>query len=56
MYQDELIACGALVRVGRKLVIIGAGYAVWLQKGAARVKNYEIAPNRTTESAADRAA
>jgi hypothetical protein len=46
VYQTELIACGALVRIGRRLALLGAGYAVFLAKGAKRVERFEIPPNR----------
>jgi hypothetical protein len=46
MHREELKKAGALVRVGRDLVIFGAEYSAWLQKQAARVDGFEIAPNR----------
>lgn len=49
-HRDELVACGALIRIGRNLTIIGEGYAQFLQRKAKRVEGFEIAPNR--ESAA----
>ena len=33
--RDALIAAGALTRVGREIVILGAGYAKWLMQGDA---------------------
>ncbi len=45
-HKDELIQCGALVRVGRNLVVLGEGYAQFLARKAKRVEGYEIAPNR----------
>lgn len=45
-YRDELMACGALARIGRDLVVLGAGYAAWLAKNQNRVHGFEIAPNR----------
>jgi len=45
-YRAELIECGALVRIGRNLTIIGEGYATFLARKAKRVAGYEIAPNR----------
>lgn len=45
-HQDELVASGALTRVGRDLVVIGANYSAWLVKQSGRVSNFEIAPNR----------
>jgi hypothetical protein len=46
-HETELIACGALTRIGRRKAILGAGYAVFLAKGLRRVPGFEIAPNRT---------
>ena len=50
MHQNELIACGALTRIGRRLTILGVGYAVFLVKGMSRVDGYEIAPNRKSKA------
>jgi hypothetical protein len=47
-YETELIACGALTRIGRRKTILGAGYAVFLAKGMRRVQGLEIPPNRKT--------
>jgi hypothetical protein len=44
-HRDELIACGALVRVGRNLTVLGEGYATFLARKVGRVEGYEIAPN-----------
>jgi hypothetical protein len=44
--RDDLVAAGALARVGRELVVIGDRYARWLQKRSADVPGFEIAPNR----------
>jgi hypothetical protein len=44
-YRDALVAAGALVRVGRDLVVIGPAYEKWLAKQASRVAGFEIAPN-----------
>jgi hypothetical protein len=50
--RDELVACGALVRVGRELTVLGSPYIRWLQSEAHRkaVKNFEIAANREAQS------
>lgn len=45
-HRDELLAAGALSRVGRELVVVGARYAAWLERRASNVADYEIAPNR----------
>ncbi len=44
-HRDELVAAGALVRLGRELVIIGGPYSSWLQRRSNRVAGFEIAPN-----------
>lgn len=45
-HKDDLHRMGALVRVGRELVIIGGPYFKWLQRNAARVPDYECPANR----------
>jgi len=44
-HRDDLVSEGPLVRVGRGLVVLGAGYAAWLAKQKGRVQGFEIAPN-----------
>jgi hypothetical protein len=46
VHRKELLRIGARVRIGRDRVVIGAPYAKWMQKQAARVPGYEIACNR----------
>jgi hypothetical protein len=41
VHRDELLQQGALARVGRELVVIGARYERWLQKQASNVPAYE---------------
>jgi hypothetical protein len=50
--RDELVRAGALVRIGRDLVIMGAAYASWLHKQSNQVYGYEIAPNRASADSA----
>lgn len=45
-HKEELIACGALGRIGRELIIYGEGYGVFLARKRGRVANYIIPPNR----------
>ena len=45
-HRDELTAAGALVRVGRELVIIGAPYVRWMAKKGAAVPGYECPANK----------
>ena len=51
-HRAELLACGALTRIGREIVVLGAGYSAWLAQQAGRVEGFEIAPNREERSAA----
>lgn len=44
--RNDLLAAGALVRVGRELVVIGQRYSRWLERQASRVPDYEVAANR----------
>ena len=44
--RDKLLAAHALTRIGREIVVLGAGYARWLASNAKRVTEYEIAANR----------
>lgn len=48
-FRDELLNAGALVRVGRDLVVMGAGYSSWLTRQSVNVLGFEIAPNRPRE-------
>lgn len=50
--RDSLVREGALVRVGRELVIIGDRYARWMQKGTARVAEFECPANKHRRAAA----
>lgn len=52
VHRDELIACGALCRLGRDLTILGEGYSRFLARKMDRVSGYEIAPNRDKDQAA----
>jgi hypothetical protein len=45
-YTDELIAQGALTRIGRKLVVMGGAYTRWLLSRASHVKDFECPANR----------
>jgi hypothetical protein len=50
-HRDDLMAAGALCRVGRELVVIGTRYTRWLERQASRVPDFTIAPNKPTEAA-----
>jgi hypothetical protein len=52
VHRDEMILAGALSRVGRDLIVLGEQYGKWLQKKAARVPGYSIAPNRQPNASA----
>jgi hypothetical protein len=45
-HRDELLAAGAISRVGREIVVLGSRYARWLEGQSTRVPGYEIAANR----------
>lgn len=45
-HRDELIAAGALARVGRELVVFGGPYVAWLNTHRGRVEGSEIAANK----------
>ena len=51
-HRDDLIAAGALTRIGRELVVLGAAYGAWLAKQRNRVEGFEIAANREPRGAA----
>lgn len=44
-HRDELLAVGALVRIGRDLVVLGGPYVAWLAEQTDRVTDFQIAPN-----------
>ncbi len=50
-HKAELHAAGALTRIGRELIIIGAGYQKWLASNAARVTDYDVPMNRPEHAA-----
>jgi hypothetical protein len=49
--RDALVKAGALVRVGRELVVLGAGYMKWLKSQSKRVDDFKIAPNSAEHAA-----
>ena len=51
VFRDELVGAGALVRVGRDLVVMGASYSSWLSRKNSNVAGFEIAPNREPRAA-----
>lgn len=53
--RDSLVQAGALTRVGRDLVIIGAQFSRWLSDQAGRVAKFQIAPNISRDIATRRA-
>jgi hypothetical protein len=44
--RTALVNAGALTRIGRDLVVLGAPYSKWLESQSARVDGFQIAPNR----------
>jgi len=51
-HKTELLAAGALCRVGRELVVIGAKYHRWLEERCSDVPGYESNANVNREAAA----
>jgi len=45
-HRDELVAAGALSRVGRELVAIGSRYMKWLEGKTENVPGFECPANR----------
>ena len=45
-HRRALLDAGALVRIGRALVIVGAAYDRWLNSHGANVESFSIAANR----------
>jgi hypothetical protein len=45
-HKDELLAAGALTRVGREIIVLGARYTRWLEAQATKVPGFEVAANR----------
>ena len=45
-HRNELIAEGALTRIGRELAVLGAGYSRWLSKQANKVLDFDVPANR----------
>ncbi len=50
--RSELLAAGAIARVGREVIVLGDRYSRWLERKSADVPGYEIAPNRSRGDAA----
>jgi hypothetical protein len=51
MQRAELLQAGAIVRVGRELVLIGEPYVRWLAKRATYVPGFTAACNRVLPAA-----
>ena len=45
-HRDELLALGALSRVGRELVVFGEGYGRFLARRTGEASTFAIAPNQ----------
>src|ERR1700733_10724729 len=50
-HRTELTQVGALVRIGREIVVMGGPYAAWLARQSKRVEGFLIAPNSPTRGA-----
>jgi hypothetical protein len=46
VHQANLVAAGALTRIGHEIVVLGAGYARWMASNVTRVVEYDVAANR----------
>jgi len=44
-HKTDLLASGALSRVGRELVVLGPRYCRWLERQSSRVPDFECAAN-----------
>ena len=55
-HKQELLAQGALCRVGRELVVLGDRYSRWLERQSSRVADFECAANLRLGAARDTAA
>jgi hypothetical protein len=44
--REKLLEAGAITRVGRDLVVLGAPFTKFLESQASRVDGFQIAPNR----------
>ncbi len=49
--RAKLVACGAVTRVGRKVIFLGEGYSRFLISGMQRVDDFQIAPNALKQAA-----
>jgi hypothetical protein len=45
MHGKELLAAGALARVGRERIVIGGPFVRWIAKQASRIPDYPVAAN-----------
>ncbi len=50
-YRNELVAAGALVRVGKELIVRLEAYDRWLAKRARMVADYDVPANRDEHAA-----
>jgi hypothetical protein len=44
--MEQLLECGALSRVGKELVVLGAGYALFLSKNMTNVRGWMCPANK----------
>jgi hypothetical protein len=50
VHRQELVAAGALSRVGRELVVLGARYVRWLERKAVDVGHFDNGCAKTGDS------
>lgn len=46
-YRGELVAAGALTRIGREIVVLGAPYVRWLASRVTEVPDFVAGPHRS---------
>lgn len=50
-YEDQLIAAGALTRMGRDLVVMGGPYTAFMSAQRERVRDFDVPANRPEQLA-----
>jgi hypothetical protein len=55
-HKDDLMACGALTRINRELVILGEGYARFLARKIERVESFDATRAANAANAEKKAA
>ena len=45
-HKAELIAAGAVCRIGTKILFLGAGYSLWMASATAKMRGFEATVHR----------